>query len=233
MKTTLTLPATVEERLSGWVQIQERRRQAPAEVRTRLTITLSRQYGCEGFPLALCLQEGLATATGEAWSLFDKALLEKVAQDEGISLRLLNELGDATRSLEAFGFHPRGAVTHDEAFAKVAHTLLKLARQGNAIIVGQGGAVLCGDLDNAFHFRLEASEAWRVASVRRRAGVTEEEALKRVRTEQKGRDQFLRECLGADGSDRRYYDAIFNNERHSVEAIAAAILAYVKTGSRG
>jgi len=88
--------------------------------------------------------------------------------------------------------------------------------------------VLCQRLANAFHFRLEAPEAWRVASLERRLGVTREEAERRVRVEQKARDQFLTECLGADVSDRSYYDAIFNNDRHSVDQIAAAIQAYLK-----
>jgi len=228
MRPNVNLPASVEERLAGWARIQEGRRAAPTPVAPGPTITLSRQFGCEGFPLAQRLQERLSAATGAAWSIFDKALLEKVAQDEGIALRILDGLGDATRSLEAYGFLPRGAITHDAAFTKVAGTLVKVAQQGHAIIVGRGGAVLCQRLANAFHFRLEAPEAWRVASLERRLGVTREEAERRVRVEQKARDQFLTECLGADVSDRSYYDAIFNNDRHSVDQIAAAIQAYLK-----
>ena len=229
MNAQASLPATVQERLSGWVQIQERRLQAPVPLQPGPTITLSRAYGCEGFPLALRLQELL----GEGWSLFDKALIEKVAQDEGISLRLLSDLGDATRSLEAFGFHPMGRVTHDEAFARMSATLVRIASQGHAIIVGRGGAILCRDLGNAYHFRLEAGDAWRVASVQRRSGVSLAEAEKRVRTQTVLRDRFIKERLGAEVADRGFYDAVFNNERHTVEKIAAAILAYVRTGTRG
>lgn len=227
MKGSLSLPPSVQERLSGWVQIQERRLKAPAVFRPGPTITLSRAFGCEGFPLALRLQDLLFTSTGEAWSLFDKALIEKVAQDEGISLRLLTDLGDPTRGLEAFGFHPVGRVTHDEAFAKVAGTLVKIAAQGHAIIVGRGGAILCRDLENAFHFRLEAGDAWRVASVMRRNGVSHAEAEKLVKTQTGLRDRLIQERLGADVADRRFYDAVFNNERHSVDQIAAAIQAFV------
>ena len=232
MKSPLSLPASVEERLSGWARIQERHLLAPAPAKSGPTITLSRAYGCEGFPLALRLQE-LLDVGGGPWQIFDKALLEKVSQDEGISLRLLNDLGDATRSLEAYGFRPRGAVTHDQAFAKVAETLLKVAHQGHAIIVGRGGAILCRDLANAFHFRLEASEAWRMASLMRRSGASREEAEKLVTTEQKGRNHFLKERLDADVSDPGHYDAVFNNEHHGVEQIAAAIVAYVRSSARG
>jgi cytidylate kinase len=223
----ISLPFTVEERLAGWSQILERRSAAPAKAKPAPTITLSRMYGCEGFPLALRLQERFTAASGEPWSVFDKALIERVAVQEGVSPRILEELGDATRALEAFGFKPRGRVTHDELFDKVAQTLVRIASQGRAIIVGRGGAILCRDLPNAFHFRLEADLDWRVASIMDRTGATREEAQRQVKTLTRDRDQFIKERLGADVADPRNYDAVFNNARHGVEAIAEAIQAYV------
>ncbi len=232
MNAKLNLPPSVEERLSGWMRIQERRAKAPDEFSGGLTLTLSRAYGCEGFPLAVRIQERLNAAQGGVWSVFDKALIEKVALDEGISLRLLRDLGDESRSLEAFGFHPRGLVTNDEAFAKVAAALVEVARQGHAIIVGRGGAVLCHDLPNAFHFRLEASHAWRVDAIMRRTGASRAEAETQLKQASRIRDQFIQERLGADVTDRRYYDAVFNNERHSLDAIADAIVAYISSAAR-
>ena len=231
MKPNLSLPASVEERLSGWARIQEARLKAPASARPAPSITLSRQFGCEGFPLAMLLRDRLG-AGGEPWSVFDKSLLEQVAQDEGISMRLLNRLGDPARALEAFGFHPYGAVTHDEAFAKVAETLVRVAAHGHAIVIGRGGAVLCRSLENCFHFRLEAGFEWRVASIMRRAGVDRAEAEHRVKVNTKLRERFIQDCLDTDVNDPRHYDAVFNNERHSVAEIAAAITAYLAEASR-
>jgi len=227
MRTNLTLPTGVEERMSGWVRIQERRT-AAAKARPRPTITLSRQFGCEGFPLALRLQSLLGEALGEEWHIFDKSLIERLAQTEHIPLALLQHLGDASRFLEAFGFHPRGKVTSDEAFARIAVSVLHLAREGNAIIVGRGGAILCQKLENCFHFRLEASLDWRVASLAARMGISDREAAEQEKAQSKLRDHFIAEHLGVDLGDRAHYDAVFNNGRHSVEEIASAILGYVR-----
>lgn len=229
MTSGTNLPASVEERLSGWVAIQERRGQAPVKARPGPAITLSRSYGCEALAVAQRLQELFSEGSGEPWSLFDKALLDKVALDEGISKNLLEGLGDATRNLEAFGFHPRGGVTQDEMFDKVAGTLVGIARQGNAIIVGRGGAVLCRGLDNAFHFRLDAGLPWRVASLARRLGIPREEAEHFMKIETRRRDQFVKERLGADLADPAHYDAVFNNEHHTARQVAAAIHAYVRS----
>ena len=227
MTEALSLPPSIQERTSGWVKIQERRAREAVPFLPGPTITLSRQFGCEGFPLSLRLKALLEAQGGEEWGLFDKELLAKVSQDEGISMRLLSRLGDPALGLESFGFHPRGAVTGWEAYARLAETLLAIARHGRTIIVGQGGAILCRELENCFHFRLEASFEWRVASYARRMGVSTAQAEHRVKSQGKIRDRFIQDCLDADLSDRSHYDAIFNNERHSLEQIAGAIVAYV------
>lgn len=231
MASNLTLPTSVEERITGWIRIQEALKAKAAEKpRIRPTITLSRQFGCEGFPLSLRLQELLGKATGEPWSILDRALLEAVAQEKQVPLQILEHLEEPTRYLESFGFHPRGAFTASEAFAKLAVSLLHFARAGNAIIIGRGGAVLCQKLENCYHFRIQASQAWRVASLARRMDISLEAAADKERHESKLRDQFVRSNLGADVADPAYYDAIFNNERHGVDRIAESILAYVLGG---
>jgi len=222
-----SLPPSVEIRLAGWARIQEGLLPAPGK-KFRPTITLSREFGCEGYPLAECLQGLMEKTYGEPWHILDKSLIERVAQDEGISLRLLRNLGDMTRLLESLGLHSADHVTHDAAFEKVAKHLLEMAGVGNAIIVGRGGAILCHDLKNCFHFRLEASLQWRVHSIAERLCLPENEARELVRTNSRIREKFINDCLGANIADLKYYDAVFNNERHSVEAIAQAILAYVK-----
>jgi cytidylate kinase len=222
-----SLPPGVEQRLAGWTRIQEGLAKQP-EPRIRPTITISRAFGCDGFPLAERLKGLMDHASSELWNIYDKSLIEKVAEDERISLTLLQNLGDMSRAIEAYGLLPKHYITHDEAFNKVAKYITQIAGVGNAIIVGRGGAILCQGMKNCFHFRLEASFEWRVASMAKRLDISVHESEKLVKSNSKAREQFLRECLGAKDGDIANYDAIFNNEHHSVDDIAAAILAYVK-----
>jgi len=46
------------------------------------------------------------------------------------------------------------------------------------------------------------------------------EAKKHVKENQNARDKFYKECLNSSINDYSYYDAIYNNERHSVSEIA-------------
>lgn len=224
-----SLAPDIERRLAGWVKIQERN-VPPREVKLRPTITISRQFGCEGFPLADRLKGLLEEASGESWNIVDKLLIEQVSQDEEIPLSLLKRLGDLSHAIEAFGLHSPEHVTHDMAFDKVARALVQFAKLGDAIVVGRGGAILCKGFRNCFHFRLVASLPWRIATFARRMDLSTIEAEAQVKTNEKLRERFINQCLGEDVTNPRFYDAVFNNERHSTEEIARAILAYVRSG---
>jgi len=227
-KALSSLPPAVENRLAGWEQLQYRLSLTP-EPRLRPCITISRQFGCEGFPLAERLKGLFEQVSKEPWAIYDKSLIEKVADEQGISLNLLNRLGDMSRALESLGLHPAGHVTHDEAFAKISKHLVKIAGVGNAIIVGRGGATLCAGMRNCYHFRLQAGVEWRIESIMKRLEVSRLEAEETVKTGSKLREKFVSQCLGEDITQLKHYDAVFNNERHSVEEIAQAILAYVRS----
>lgn len=223
------LVPSIDRRLSTWISLEDRRRgeTSPAP---RPTVTISRQYGCEGFPLAEKLKELLEQSSRETWNIYDKALLEKVARDEKLSLQMLQHLGDSTSRLDSFAFLLPDHVPHHGAFQLVAKHLLKIAGTGNAIIVGRGGAIVAHPLKNCYHFRLVADLETRVQSIMRRLEMSHQEAVKNVQANQKERDRFIKECLKADVSDPTWYDAVFNNARHSVEEIARSIFAYVATG---
>ena len=222
-----SLGPDIERRLAGWVKIQERH-VSPTEIKLSPTITLSRQFGCLGFPLAEHLKTRFEEASGEPWTIFDKSLIEMVAKEEDIPLSLLKRLGDMSRAIEAFGLYTPGYVTHDLAFDKVARYLVQIAKLGNAIMVGRGAAILCKGLQNCYNFRLIGSHEWRVSTYAQRMGLSHAAAETEVTKNGELRDRFVSHCLGEDVSDPKFYDAIFNNDRHGVEDISFAILAFVR-----
>ncbi len=222
-----SLTPDIERRFDGWMKIQERHI-SPSEIKLRPGITLSRQFGCQAYPLAERLKTLFEAASGEHWNILDKSLIELVAKEEGISLSLLKRLGDMSRVIETFGLHSPGLVTHDLAFDKVAHYLVEIAKLGNSIMVGRGAAILCKGFPNCFHFRLIGSHEWRVSTYARRMGLSHTEAEAEVTENEERREKFVNHCLGENVADPQFYDATFNNERHGVEDISCAILAFVR-----
>ena len=222
-----TLPPDVEHRISAWQQVRFRAARKPEHVQGP-TITLSRQFGCEAFPLAKRLEEILGENAKRPWVIYDRTLIEQVARDTGISLYLLKELGDPDSDLDLLGLNASGHMTHREAFEAVARHLRDIAAKGNAIVIGRGGAALCRSMKNCYHFRIEARLDWRIASLAQRLDIPAAEARHRIQTSGAHREHFLNSCVGSEISDFSLYDAVFNNERHTVEQMAAAIVAYVR-----
>jgi cytidylate kinase len=217
---------SIERRLSAWIALGERRSSAAAPA-SRPTVTISRRFGCEGFPLAERIKAAFEARSGEVWTIFDKALLDLVSEHEQVAPKVFADLGGPSRRADAIGFLVTGYVPHSQLFQRIPKHILRIAAVGNAIIVGRGGAIVTQKLSNCYHFRLEGSVEFRVASIARRLALPEAEARKLVRQNEHAREAFIEECLGASPSDPSYYDAVFNNARHGVAEIAQGIVAYV------
>lgn len=219
----------VENRLQAWEDIQTRLHHDSA-VKPRATVTLSRSFGCEGFPIAERVKGALEQASGEPWNIYDKTLLEAVEKDEGVSVRVMQNLGLTASRFERLGLAPKEYYEQVRGFDSMARHIVSIAGGGNAIIVGRGGAVLCQALKNCFHFRVDAPFEWRVESIAKRLQLPQKEAEEFVRANSQRRDEFVRTMLKADPTAPLLYDAVFNNARHGVDEISAAIIAYVQAG---
>ena len=220
------LVPSVERRLSAWISISQKRSAKLRDGR-HPTITISRRFGCEAFPLCEELKNVLDRLTGQVWTIFDKALIERVSQDEKLSLAVLADLGGPSRALDRIGYFVPGYQTQPEVFRHIPKYILRIAEVGHAIVVGRGGAVITHDLPDCYHFRLDAPFEFRVASMARRLELSDADARSLVREGEKTREQFFEECLHASLSDPSWYDAVYNNARHGVADIARSIAAYV------
>ncbi len=194
----------------------------------RPCLTISREYGCEGYPVAELLRETMIRKTGEEWVLIDKAVLEEVARRHNISEEILQGLGEKNRILNEVlaTFSPRWKSDQDY-FRLLCRHVVSLAEQGNVIIVELGGAIITSHFENAHHYRLYASHNFKIGSIARRLGVSTEDAERIVEKQQRLRDHFSKDFLGQDDHDSSHYDVLFNNDRNSPEKIAMTIAGHV------
>jgi hypothetical protein len=231
-KTYTQLIPSIDRRLSTWISMVEKSRSREKEP-IGPTITISRQYGCEGFPLAEALKKIFEDKTGEEWNIYDKALLKKVSEEEELSIRLLEGLGGPTRLLDSLPVTIPGRMPHSQMYRRLMEHLIAIAGLGRAIIIGRGGAVITQGLPNCYHFRLEASFGFRAASMGRRLGLPLPVAETHVKENQEAREKFFSKYLNVSTADHSFFDAIYNNERHSAAEIAWSIFAYVMQDWQG
>jgi cytidylate kinase len=221
-----SLIPSISNRLSAWQDIQDHLSKAD-DPKPRPTITISREFGCEGYVVADALKTLLEEASGEKWNVYDKTLLEAVAKEEGVDLEVLDKLGETARSFEKLGITPPEYHHHAEVFRALARRLVQFATVGNAIILGRGGAVLCQALPNCMHVRIEANLGWRVRSLGARMEMPIDEVRNFVLAHSSAREQFMREMLRVDPHDRTFFHLTFNNARSTSPAMAQAIVAYL------
>jgi len=192
------------------------------------TITISREFGCDAYPVADRLLEILEKKTGHSWMIIDKGLLEKVAADQNLSEEILQHLGEKNLFLDEMlaTFSPHWKSDKD-AFGLLCRHITALAGAGNVIIVGRSAAFITQDLKNCSHFRLYASAEFKNSSIRRRLDLTEVETDKMIIRLQKQRDRFIRDFIDRDPNDMSVYNLLFNNDRNSPEKMAQTIAEYV------
>jgi hypothetical protein len=223
---TEKLVPNIERRMSTWITIQEQLKKEPP-LTQRPTITISRQFGAEAYPLAETLQDLLQKKTGNSWTIFDKSLIEKVSRETDLSENFLTNLGDASRAFDALLTILPGMRTHSDAYKILSQYLIRIALDGNAIIIGRGGAALTQHLSHCFHFRLEAPLEYRIRSLQERLGVTFNEAKSLVIENQKVRDRFIENLLNSSMEGTRFYHAVFNSSKSNSLGIARSIMGLV------
>jgi cytidylate kinase len=200
----------------------------PPHKKPRPVITLSREFGCEGYAAAEKLCDLVSHKTKEKWVLIDNAILDEVARHHNISEDILHHLGENNRILDEVmaTFSPRWKTAHDH-FQLLCSYIISLAEQGNVIILELGGAIITRHIEHSYHFRIYSPDNFKTATLARRLNLSAEEAEQLLHRQQKKRDRFSLDFLGQNGHDSGLYDLQFNNERCSPEKIARTIADFV------
>jgi cytidylate kinase len=229
MSERLLVPS-IEMRLGALLEFNRRKDEIDASRgKIRPTITISREFGCEAFPMTECLKEILEKKSGQPWAIMDKALLEEVAKNHQLSEEIVRNLGEKKSRildevLATFSSHWK---SEKDYFRLLCKHVFSLAEKGNSIIVGRGSSIITQPLKNCYQFRIYASHQFKVASIAKRLNMAREEAERMVEKNQKQRDAFIHDYFNLDPRDLRFYHLVFNNDKNSPERIAQIIAEYV------
>ncbi len=227
-----TLIPSVEKRIGSLLEYNRRMEQVNRSRtmtrKPRPTITLSREFGCEAYPVVERLQGMLEEKTGETWLVMDKELLQEVGRRHDLSEDILGRLGEKPTFLdEMFATFSPHWKSDKECFQLLCEHIVVLAAEGNVILMGRGGAYVTQELKNCRHFRLFASEEFKQASICRRLEISPEEARKMIVQHQRQRDRFIRDFLDRDAGDPSVYHLLINNDLNGTGKIARTIMEFV------
>jgi cytidylate kinase len=184
------------------------------------TIAISREAGSRGAEVARVLGAKLG------WKVYDKELLQKIAEEKGLSPRDLEAVDERVQSfVEEFFANLRTEVPNIEwAYRhRLFKELLELSAKERSIIVGRGAAQIL-PAATTLRVRIVAPLADRIAYVQKNRGLNEAEARSWVDRTDRERDRFLRDCFRKDPADLTQYDLILNSGQFDDEQCAQIIM---------
>jgi hypothetical protein len=227
MPVTVLTPA-VEQRLKAYHKLSDQIKGLPKDAQPKPTITISREFGCEAYPVAEELVKLAGEISGEQWLLVDISLLDAVAKEHDISPEVMLSLGNKPRWLDdMFATFSPAWKTDADYYRLLCDQVVMLAAAGNVVFVGLGAAIITKNMPHCSHFRLIAGQDFKVHSIARRMKISRQEAEILVMDKQKERDSIIRKLLDANEHDPLYYHATFNNGKVKNKQIARMIAGYV------
>ena len=214
--------------------LQARGPNAYADTRRPPAITISRQTGAGGLPIAELLAQRLQSSplrTDFPWTVFDKNLVSRVLEDHNLPERLAQYMPEDKISFisdtleELFGLHPPSW----ELLHKTAETVLKLAELGNVILVGRGANLITSKLQHVFHIRLVGSIERRGTRVQARHHLDAAAAIDLIKHEDAARERYLKKHFLHDTHNPLLYHLVMNTdwlgESEATDLIAHAVLS--------
>ncbi len=187
-------------------------------------ITVSREFGCEGTPLAYQLVRKLSTEE-YPWVLFHKELVTEIPEQEKVQRDLIESLTEENRGqLHQYIEHILARKpTNVELYKKITETLRILGERGRSVILGSGAAIINADIPNTLCVRLQAPIEFRIERISRLLEISTSEARDKVRTYDSKREEFVYEFTHKDVNDPKHYHLIFDNSRFDAGQISELI----------
>ena len=187
-------------------------------------ITVTREIGSHGNLVAEELARHLQ------WQVFDKQIVNFIAEDSHVRQDLVRQLDERSQSLihdmvERLLLMAEGISFGNEEYHKaLLKALAYLAARGKAVIVGRGGAfALQGE--PGLHLRIVAAPETRVQRLAQRWDVSADEARRRMHQIDTERKSFIQHHFRHSLDELGFYDAIFSTDRLTIEEIVHAVLA--------
>ena len=179
-------------------------------------IALEREYGCGGGAIAIQLAERLG------WKLWDHLLTEEVARVAGVdpsTVMRCEERMDSRlhRLAKSFwrGSYERSSPLGQQIFdtdrmmAMMQEIMDRIAREGNAVVVGRGAPYFLRANPNVFHIFLYAPRAEKIRRIVA-DGHTQDEAEELVDSVDRDRIAYVKHYFDADWPTRSLYHVMLN-----------------------
>jgi hypothetical protein len=188
-------------------------------------VTVSRDEGTLGDEIAQAL------AQRQGWRLYDKEIVNYIANNNHVREDLVRQLDEKARGLmhnmilrmlRRPESSPFGCEEYHESLMK---TLATLAAQGKTVLVGRGANFALRWLEHGLHVRITGSLEVRIQRLSKSWQVSSEITRRRLLEIDGDRRAFIRHHFKQDVNDQNFYSLVFNTDHLSTEQVVVSILS--------
>lgn len=191
----------------------------------KYTVTIARQFGSMGRPIARALSERLGI------EFYDRDIVEKVAKQLNMPVSRISETEEKSHHYLFSSMFPLGTdeeYIQDMIFDVQKDIILDLAQKSSCIIVGRCSDYLLQNEKNTINIFIYAPYARRLENCVRNLDMTEEQAKKMIMHVDKARNIYHKRYAGYLPSDPKYKHLMIDSSLLGVEGTAEMIAQVVK-----
>jgi cytidylate kinase len=209
------MSAVAERQMRSWAlaiqaldQVQKERMAAEKVPKVKPYLALSREAGVD------CAEIALAVANRRGWKLFDRELLEYLAEERHWNRVAMDVVDEKTVSWfhETFGqWLDNQSVSQVEFVRNMGKVVLLAAEKESVVIVGRGAAYYL-PREAGTRVRIVAPRKYRIERIMKRFGLDRPKAESMMDEVDRGRAEFVRQYFHFDVADPHLYDLVINLE---------------------
>lgn len=195
-------------------------------------VTISRAAGCSVQKLAHRLAEQASVFDRlNTWTVISKEILHQSAEELKLHPDMVRSVFEAKdRSffddlMQAF----LSAEYQMERKMKntVINVIHRFAIEGHKIIMGRAGNIICSDIPNSLHIRIDAPFEWKLERVMHMKELNKDDATEFINQIERNRQNFIRSIKGRI-SHCDDYDLVINQAKFTNDQITEMILEAMK-----
>ena len=194
----------------------------------KIIISIGRQFGGGGLAVAHELGQKLGIP------VYDKEIINKAAQDSGFSAEVFMER-DERKSLFSFSaiFANRFSETENYMsdrgiFKMQSETIMKIAEQGSAVIVGRCSDYILRDRTDVLSVFLTSPAEVRAQRIAERCGISIEEAERLIEEKDSKREEYYNYYTFGDWGKASTYDLCIDSSILGIEGTADLIIEFAR-----
>ena len=196
---------------------------------SRYVITITRQFGSMGRPIARKMAEMLGI------EYYDRDLVDQAAEKLNLPVSVINEVEEKANSLAKSPFFrmasPLGSgttATQDKIFEAQQNIIKFLAEKETCVIVGRCADFTLSEMENAIHIYIYASYEARLEHCIKDLGMEEDEARRMMAAVDKARESYHMNFTGYAPDDKCHKDILIDSSLLGVEGTAEYLVELVK-----